>query len=44
MEITTKELGAIEKVSSDKEVRPVKELAELELLLVGGGQGEVSFG
>ena len=45
MEFTTKELGAIKKVSSEKDVHsPIKELAELELSAVGGGQGEVSFG
>jgi hypothetical protein len=46
MEFATKELGAIEKVLSEKDVHPswIKELAELELSMVGGGQGEVSFG
>ncbi len=45
MEITTKELGAIEQVAGvAKSDALMKELAELELSLVGGGQGDVSFG
>lgn len=45
MEITTKELGAIEQVAGVANGDAVmKELVELELSLIGGGQGDVSFG
>ena len=44
MEMTTKELGAIEKIAGDKSSEQLTELVELELSLIGGGMGDVAFG
>lgn len=44
MEVTRNELGAIEKIAAPEVNVGIKELADMELCLVGGGQGDVSFG
>ncbi len=43
MDYTKSELEAVSAVTSDSE-NAVKALSELELSLIGGGQGDVSFG
>ncbi len=42
MDINKSEVDAVSSVESDLD--QIKALTELELLLVGGGQGDVSFG
>lgn len=46
MEITKVEIAALEKtlIAREVEVKEVRDLNELELVLVGGGCGEVVFG
>ena len=44
MEITKIEFKAIEKVTEQVNDEAVRELAEIQLALVGGGIGDVVFG
>ena len=44
MEIAKVELAAVEQAIAVAPAIEIKELAELELALVGGGTGDVSFG
>ena len=46
MEIAKVELAALEKalITKEVDVKDVRELHDLELVLVGGGCGEVLFG
>jgi len=44
MEITKSELLAVLEVAESKLDRSVRELAEIELCLVGGGQGDITLG
>jgi len=44
VEIAKKELDAIENTLAGKIEQQVQELCELELVLVGGGNGDVIFG
>lgn len=44
MEYTQVEVVAVSQVMSDQAEADVRELVELELALVGGGQGEIILG
>ena len=46
MEIAKVELAAIEKtlIAREVEVKEVRDLAELELALIGGGLGDITLG
>jgi hypothetical protein len=44
MEITTREVTAIEQTLMKTLDAQIQELGELELVMVGGGQGDISLG
>jgi hypothetical protein len=44
MELTKQEAVAVENVVAERAGAVCQELSELELALVGGGQGDVHFG
>ena len=44
MEITRIEVGAVEQALVEQGETQLRELVDLELALVGGGQGDINFG
>jgi hypothetical protein len=44
MEITTREVTAIEQAIMKTADAKIQELSELELTMIGGGQGDISLG
>ncbi len=44
MEITKREIEIVEKAAADAREGEVVELSQLQLVLIGGGSGEVVFG
>jgi hypothetical protein len=44
MEITTREVTALEQTLMKTLDAQIQELGELELVMVGGGQGDISLG
>ena len=44
MQITTNDVAVMEQPAIDQESTQLRDLGELELMLVGGGQGDINFG
>ncbi len=44
MEITKREIEIVEKTAADARESELVELSQLQLVLIGGGSGEVVFG